>query len=65
MIKKEIWTLSEITQHQKMKDISFELLSRGRGLAEELGVPLSSVVLGGKVTESDIRELIYRGADKR
>lgn len=64
MKKKEIWTVSEITQDQKIKPVSFELLARGRNLAKELGVPLSAVVMGGSVTEKNIKELIYRGADQ-
>jgi len=64
MEKKEIWTISEITQYQKIKPVSYELLARGRTLADELAVPLSAVVLGSAVTENDVTELIYRGADK-
>ena len=64
MEKKEIWTISEITQYQKIKPVSYELLARGRTLADELAVPLSAVVLGSAVTENDVTELIYHGADK-
>lgn len=64
MKEKEVWIISEITQDQKIKPISYELLARGRGLAEELGVPLAAVVVGGNVTKEEIKELIYRGADQ-
>ena len=64
MRKKEFWTISEVSQEQKIKSVSFELLARGRSLAEELGVPLSTVVLGGSLAEQDLKELIYLGADK-
>lgn len=64
MTNKEIWTISELTQDQSIKSVSFELLARGWTLALELNVPLSAVVLGSGVTEDDLAELIYRGADK-
>ena len=64
MKKKEVWTVSEINQQQEIKPVSFELLARGRKLAQELGVALSAVVLGNSLTERELKELIYRGADK-
>jgi len=64
MEKKEIWTISEITQYQKIKPVSYELLARGRTLADLLAVPLSAVVLGSNIKEDELQELIYRGADK-
>lgn len=62
--RNEIWTISEINQKQKIKSISYELLARGKILAKELDVQLSAVVLGGKITEKEIKELVYYGADK-
>ena len=64
MTNKEIWTISEITQKQQIKPVSYELLTRGRTLALALSVPLAAVVMGSQITEDDLRELIYRGADK-
>ncbi len=64
MIEKEIWTISEITPEQRIKAVSYELLARGRVLAQELSVPLAAVVLGGAVREGELQELIYRGADR-
>ncbi|QQO10872.1 electron transfer flavoprotein subunit alpha/FixB family protein [Breznakiella homolactica] len=59
----EVWTLAE--QHNgQLKAVSFELLSRGRALADKLKVPLVSVLIGDGVDESRLRELIERGADK-
>lgn len=43
--------------------VSYELLGKGRELAERLGVPLSSVLLGSHA-EEQARELIYHGADR-
>ncbi|MCH8865130.1 MAG: electron transfer flavoprotein subunit alpha, partial [Chloroflexi bacterium] len=43
--------------------VSYELLGKGRELAERLGVPLSSVLLGSHA-EEQARELIYHGGDR-
>jgi hypothetical protein len=40
MRKEEIWTISEINEHQKIKDITFELLAWAKPLSVELDVPL-------------------------
>ncbi len=58
-----VWTLSE-QKDGKIHPVSYELLNRGRGLAEKLGVPLSTVLLGHALAEREIQELIYRGADQ-
>ncbi|MDR3354336.1 MAG: electron transfer flavoprotein subunit alpha, partial [Synergistaceae bacterium] len=58
----EVWTLAE--QHEgKLKTVSFELLSRGRSLADKLGGRLISVLIGDGVSDDDLRSLIERGAD--
>lgn len=43
--------------------VSYELLGKGREMADKLGVELSSVLLGNQM-EEEARELIYYGADK-
>lgn len=63
MSNKGIWTLAEQESGQ-LKPISYELLARGRILADKLGTELCSVVLGAKIDSSGIQELILRGADK-
>ena len=46
----EVWVFAE--QHGgKLEDTPMELLSKGRELADELGVKLSAVLLGDKVEE--------------
>ncbi|MCL1940932.1 MAG: electron transfer flavoprotein subunit alpha/FixB family protein [Synergistaceae bacterium] len=80
----EVWTLSECGQRSWFLEtknvasagvsrpgllrVSYELLSRGRGLADKLGTRLCSVVLCGdnlkEDFEDDIQQLIKRGADK-
>jgi len=58
-----VWTIAEQSEG-KIKAVSFELLSRGRKLADELGVELTSVLIGYNVTDEKLNELILRGADK-
>ncbi|MDR2110182.1 MAG: electron transfer flavoprotein subunit alpha/FixB family protein [Spirochaetaceae bacterium] len=58
-----VWTLAEQFQG-RLKPISFELLTRGRFLADKLGVPLVSVLIGEAVREEDLEELIQRGGDE-
>jgi len=58
-----VWTLAE--QHEgKLKNVSFELLSRGRDLADKLGGKLSSILIGPALEEETLNELIRRGADE-
>jgi electron transfer flavoprotein alpha subunit len=59
--KSEVWTLAEI-RDGKLHSVSYELLAWGRGVADALGVPLASVVLGEDLP--DTTPLIERGADK-
>ncbi|RQD71858.1 MAG: electron transfer flavoprotein subunit alpha/FixB family protein [Tindallia sp. MSAO_Bac2] len=60
---KELWTIAE-QKNGKLKSVSFELLSRGRKLAEDLDAQLCSVLIAGKITDETLQELIYRGADR-
>ncbi len=58
-----VWTIAE--QHEgRLKGVSFELLSRGRKLADKLGTKLASVVIGHGVSDESMEELIRRGADE-
>lgn len=47
----------------KIHPVSYELLGKGREIANELYVELSSVLLGNQI-EEEAKELIYYGADK-
>ncbi len=58
-----VWTVSE-QKNGKIHSVSYELLNRGKELAERLDVPLSTVLFGHELAESEIQELIYRGADQ-
>ncbi len=58
----DIWTLAEQKDGQ-LHPVSFELLTRGRALADVRGCRLCSVVIGGEITDDALEELIMRGAD--
>jgi electron transfer flavoprotein alpha subunit len=59
--KGEVWTLAEI-RNDKLHPVSYELLAWGRGVADTLGIPLASVVLGENLP--DTAPLFEHGADK-
>lgn len=46
----------------KVHSVTFELLTRGRALADALGCQLSCVLLGDQI--ANLEEVIHRGADK-
>lgn len=46
----------------KIQGVTFELLTWGRSIADELGCELSCVLLGEDI--EDLEEVIFRGADK-
>jgi electron transfer flavoprotein alpha subunit len=58
-----VWTIAE-QSGGRLKNVSFELLARGRHLADKLGVKLVSVVLAATISDEALRELIERGADE-
>jgi electron transfer flavoprotein alpha subunit len=57
-----VWTLAEQFEG-KLKGVSFELLARGRGLADKLGTQLVSVLIGDGVEDAALMALIKQGAD--
>ncbi|MFH1395676.1 MAG: electron transfer flavoprotein subunit alpha [Candidatus Omnitrophota bacterium] len=58
---KDVWVFCEQKKNQ-VQSISFELLGKGRELADKLGVKLCAVLIGDKM-ENVCAELIERGAD--
>jgi electron transfer flavoprotein alpha subunit len=58
---KNVWVFSE-QKKGVIQSVSFELLSKGRELADKLGTELCAVYLGEN-TEESCNELIKRGAD--
>lgn len=58
-----VWTIAE-ADSARIKTVSYELLNRGRKLADKLGCKLTSVLLCSGVTEEACEELLLRGADQ-
>lgn len=58
----EVWIVAEVLDG-KLKEVSFELLTRGRALADTLGVRLGSVVLGHQMELSELDKLVRYGSD--
>ncbi len=57
-----VWILAE-QKNNKVQSVSYELLNKGRELADELKVDLTAVLLGSSVKQ-EAQCLIHRGADK-
>jgi len=58
-----IWTLAE-QKEGKLHAVSFELLARGRSLADQRSCELCAVVLGDKISDESLNELVLHGADR-
>ncbi|MBD3367684.1 MAG: 4Fe-4S dicluster domain-containing protein, partial [Candidatus Eisenbacteria bacterium] len=56
-----VWVVAE-SRHGSIHDVTFELLGRGRELADTLDVDLEAVLVGSGVTEV-AQELVAGGAD--
>lgn len=63
MTHQDMWTIAE-QRDGHILPVSFELLARGRILADKVGAELSAVVLGSELAPAGVQELIYRGADR-
>lgn len=63
MAYKGVWILGE-QQEGRIRLVSYELLKRGRELADKRQVELWAVVLGKQISQPDIEELFQRGADR-
>ncbi len=59
---RDVWVFGE-QKKGKVQSVSFELLGKGRELADKLGVDLCAVLLGHNMSE-ECKGLIARGADK-
>ena len=60
---KDVWVFCE-QREGKLMPTDLELISKGRDLANELGVNLCGLLLGGEGIESVAKELGGYGADK-
>ena len=58
-----IWTFAE-QREGRLEQISFELLTRGRKLADKRGTELASVLIGSEIDRKEIQELFEHGTDK-
>lgn len=63
MSNKDVWIIAEQADGN-VKSVSYELLARGRSLADKLSSNLVGVIFCNHINEDDLQELIYRGADK-
>jgi len=63
MEHKGVWILAE-QSGGRVSRISYELLRRGRELAEKRGTELSAMIFGHRINAEDLQELIDRGADR-
>ncbi|MBU3161827.1 electron transfer flavoprotein subunit alpha, partial [Clostridium frigoris] len=59
---KGVWVFAE-QRDGELQKISFELLGKGREIADKLGEELTAVLLGDK-TDDMVKELVAFGADK-
>lgn len=57
-----VWIFGE-QEDGILKEVSFELLARGRALADKLGTTLSAVVFGNNIKQSELDRLFHYGAD--
>ncbi len=60
---KDVWILGEQDQNT-IRDVSYELLKRGKDLAEKRGVQLVALMLGSDLTNETLQHLIHYGADR-
>jgi len=58
-----VWILAEQSGGEVQR-ISYELLTRGRDLADKRGTTLSAMLFGHGIEDDGLRELIARGADR-
>ena len=59
----EIWILAE-QRHGRVLDVSFELLARGRTLAEQRQARLGALLFSAGLPEAELRRLVAGGADR-
>lgn len=62
VIWKDVWTLAE-QKGERLHPVSYELLGRGRALADARGSNLCTIVICSQVSSADLEELFERGSD--
>jgi len=58
-----VWILAEQSAG-RLGRVSFELLTRGRALADKRGAELTAIVMGAALSDAELDELTARGADR-
>ena len=58
-----IWVLAEQSAG-RVRPVSYELLARGRALADARGTELAAMIFGRTIDPAGLQELIERGADR-
>jgi electron transfer flavoprotein alpha subunit len=58
-----VWVFAETVESEKLRNVTFELLTKGAELAKELGQELNAVLLGHNI-EQMTKELAIYGASK-
>ncbi len=59
----DVWILAEQNSGE-LQRVSFELMTRGLDLAVKRGTGLSVVLIGDKVSDASLQDIIDRGADR-
>jgi electron transfer flavoprotein alpha subunit len=58
-----VWILAEQSSRRVLR-VSFELLTRGRELADKLNTALTAVIFGYEIPSGELQEMIEGGADQ-
>lgn len=62
MNNNSVWAMAEVSE-KELLPVSFEMLARGRTLADRLDTQLVALVIGPKMADSELERLIHHGAD--
>ncbi len=63
MNRQGVWILAEQSS-RRIQRVSYELLTRGRELADKRNTGLTAVLLGHEIPQGELQQLIERGADQ-
>ncbi len=63
MNRQGVWILAEQSS-RRIQRVSYELLTRGRELADKRNTDLTAILFGHEIPQVELQELIERGADQ-
>ena len=63
MNRQGVWILAEQSS-RRIQRVSYELLTRGRELADKRNADLTAILFGHEIPQVELQELIERGADQ-